>query len=168
MHIKNCDGIFKCDKCSIFFKYKQSFNRHLNNHTDKTYFPCEYCDGFFNRKDALASHLRSIHSNNINSSTNTIEEILLRTEKTEKSFICETCEHDCLTKQELKNHARTHSPTYSKCNFCLRGFKSKKGLINHQRSKHPETAPPLKRPLKKTSRRQNPKGPSYLYTSQFT
>ena len=54
--------VFKCDKCSSSFQYKQDLNRHLTAIHNGVTFSCDICEFNTNRRDNLQRHRKSKHA----------------------------------------------------------------------------------------------------------
>ena len=112
---RQAQNTLKCPKWHLFLKTKKSLKKHLEKKICKIC-SCRVCGKNFARPDSLKKHELIHDSNSI------------------QNFPCgePECGKTFKLKQQLQNHAKTHSNvTYFHCATCSIGFKEKHAYQRH-------------------------------------
>ena len=104
------DGLrFKCDKCDISLKSKETLKRHYNQKHSTTItesnHKCSQCKKEFNQRTSLTRHFESIHNG--------------------KKFKCDRCESELSCYSHLKRHQKTVHVNKKMESFPINNGKSK-------------------------------------------
>lgn len=135
---------YKCTECNEVFPNKNTLNAHCSTHLNKSLYACKLCDKKFQHKPTLITHMNRIHAGfrpnrfncdkcekNFGRKFELINHRLVVHEG-KKLFECETCSKNCLNKQALKTHKRSHLPTkLFVCDICGEGFNTEHILNRH-------------------------------------
>lgn len=118
-HVKIHTRKFECDVCKLSFinedavlKHKKKF--HSKKEDDVRNFKCAICGARFKRKEHLASHQVYKHS-----------------DKSERKHHCDQCSSSFLTRQDLKNHIKSHEQYKIKCVYCPYDCRDLKSMRRH-------------------------------------
>lgn len=118
------DKPYQCTDCLRKYAKKSSLEDHIRfvhkGETPPKPFQCGECKKLFRDKSALNVHIRCTHSG-------------------EKPFECSHCSAKFARFESLKYHMKRHDASYRSCSICLLEFPSRRGLINHKRSRHKQT-----------------------------
>lgn len=79
-----------------------------------SYFICQICSARFKRKEHVNSHIVYKHS-----------------DKDARKFPCKDCPSSFLTRQDLKNHEKSHSQVKIDCNYCNYNCRDLKSIKRH-------------------------------------
>ncbi|XP_046389539.1 zinc finger protein 470-like [Ischnura elegans] len=113
---------FLCQVCGKKFLNQNSFNAHLNSHTEeaKNRFACVHCSKTFQRKEKLLYHMR-IHTG-------------------ERPYKCKSCGKTFISKARLTEHLWRHGgkKRYS-CPHCPKQYAGRWDLKLHVRKIHSKT-----------------------------
>ena len=100
-----------CDLCEKFYP---SIDSHIKTHGTKRY-ECNICKKTFKSNYGLKDHINKGHV------------------EVEKSFKCDICSRNFVTKRILQSHQLSHSVIDSKwtCDICEKSFRDKSKLWRH-------------------------------------
>lgn len=89
------EKIFKCDLCSLNFVFQKDMLDHfVSNHKTNTCYGCSFCEVLSEDSDFLLMHMQTLHLAFI--------------------YLCMKCDFQCTSKQEMLQHAESHTNTMSK------------------------------------------------------
>ena len=111
---------FQClhEDCGRKFKTKAQYNRHVQRHgKERQQHKCNECEEIFLYRHLLTKHKKQAHK---------------------KNFICKECNKIFKSKENLKNHMKTHLETREKykCDHCEKSYTKKSNLTKHVKVKH--------------------------------
>lgn len=122
-HVKMHTRKVECDVCKLSFvnedglvKHKKKF--HSKKDDDVRNFEC-HCGARFKRKEHLSSHQIYKHS-----------------DKSERKFHCSECASSFLTRQDLRNHEKSHAQFKIKCVYCPYDCRDLKSMRRHCQKLH--------------------------------
>ncbi|XP_076346491.1 uncharacterized protein LOC143244895 [Tachypleus tridentatus] len=108
----------KCEHCAVCFKYKHSYEKHLEVvHSDKKEHQCSVCGKLFKTKAYLNAHETNVHHSGAKE-------------------VCRICNKNFKTAKILRAHLKCHSDDGMRkfiCSFCPRGFAFPKDLRRHEK-----------------------------------
>ncbi|VEN37674.1 unnamed protein product [Callosobruchus maculatus] len=134
--------IYECAKCTYKTIMKYNFDRHLSVHSEVTSnyqrWLCVHCNFALNSKITLDDHVVRKHPD-------------LAASIRRKIYECTECSYKTVIKGYLDKHTSTHSDAGSdyECVHCKGRFKTKRGLDNHAKKRHPNASPSVDRKLYK-------------------
>ncbi|KAF4513969.1 UNVERIFIED_CONTAM: hypothetical protein B566_EDAN018285 [Ephemera danica] len=126
--------MFRCSVCEETFPTKYLCNMHVaksHNKTEKSIllYKCDACPLNFKSKLELQKHIKICHVTGT-IQNNTLKEECLPKDSTE-------IKERTITKHGIKNHAKEWAENHRfKCDFCLRGYKTKQSLESHIKVNH--------------------------------
>ena len=113
------DRKFQCKWCLLRFFSKSQLKEHESTHSNSVLF-CPVCDKHFNNKERLSGHMKC---------------------HMEPSLECKVCGKKFKRLCNLYNHELVHGLTehaFMLCQFCGRGFRSRRDYQNHVIANHRE------------------------------
>ncbi|XP_013789347.1 gastrula zinc finger protein XlCGF57.1-like [Limulus polyphemus] len=109
---------YKCEHCAVCFKYKHSYEKHLEVvHSDKKEHQCSVCGKLFKTKAYLNAHETNVHHSGAKE-------------------VCRICNKNFKTAKILRAHLKCHSDGGKRkfiCSSCPRGFAFPKDLRRHEK-----------------------------------
>ena len=140
---------FRCDQCSITFRYKHSLWAHKTSihptpKLEKELSKCEVCGKAFAYKSSLAHHMKT-HTDTNDKKLNQCE-VCGKTYAYKKSlmlhmnsytgtngYICDVCGKSLSSKEHLKFHCRIHTGEKTNvCDICGKAFIKSCNLKQHR------------------------------------
>jgi len=140
IHFKN--GNYPCDVCGKRFTHNRALRMHKVMHSQDRNFKCEECDSTHKRQRDLNNHMRDMHSTSKNFRCDVCFECFTNkgglkehcfTVHEETITDCIVCHHRLTTPFSIYTHCLKHlQPREFQCDICLRLFRTKKVLSEHQ------------------------------------
>ncbi|XP_052745998.1 zinc finger protein 420 [Bicyclus anynana] len=107
---------YKCDLCYRGFRDPTAYSKHKDKHDLKSgHLECKICRLRYSSRQALNSHSMAAHS---------------------RRFICGSCPHISLTKNQAVVHERWHNGHQYPCKLCDKRFIKPTSYLSHMRKAH--------------------------------
>ncbi|CAG9803208.1 unnamed protein product [Chironomus riparius] len=115
-HVKKHTRKSECHICKLTFVSEEKMQAHLErvhkNDQNERSFHCHLCDASFKRKEHVNSHIVYRHTEN-------------------RQFSCKDCTSTFLTRQDLKNHEKSHQQLKKNCAYCTYECRDLKSIKLH-------------------------------------
>ena len=126
---------YKCKDCGKLFTLGYNLKRHKRIHANERPYQCTTCLKCFRRKSHLIKHNKTIHQIYDNfMAGNEMKSAIVKKQKIQKSFDCQTCYKRFDKPSKLKVHETIHTGEKPyKCKVCERCFRLRYDLQKHLR-----------------------------------
>lgn len=136
-----------CVICNQHFDSENSLAKHnAEVHSKKA--GCRICDKQFFSQGKLAVHMKNVHDEGL----------------PEQNFICEFCPRIFKSKEQLRQHQKSHEGMIHSCKLCDKSFRWDSSLNSHIQAAHSHTLPTFNCPECKKSFRDKNNYKKHLFT----